>query len=34
MLRTIFRGMLVALIIFGIYSLVIYTIIKTGGAVA
>ncbi len=34
MLRTIFRGILVALIIFGIYSLVIYTIIKTGGAVA
>lgn len=34
MLRTIFRGILTGLIIFGLYALVIYLIIENGGAVA
>ncbi len=31
MLRTIFRGILAALIVFGMYSLIIYIIIGSGG---
>ncbi len=34
MLRTIFRGILAGLIIFGLYALVIYIIIGQGGTVA
>lgn len=34
MLRTILRGILAGLILFGLYALVIYLIIGNGGAVA
>lgn len=34
MLRTIFHGILAGLIIFGLYSLIIYIIIGHGGTVA
>ncbi len=34
MLRTIFRGILLGLIIFGLYALIIYIVIGHGGTVA
>lgn len=34
MLRTIFRGIIAALIIFGLYALVVYIIIGHGGTIA
>lgn len=34
MLKSIFRGILAALIIFGLYALVVYIIIEHGGFVA
>ncbi len=34
MIRTIFRGILSGLIIFGLYALIIYIIIGQGGAAA
>ncbi len=33
MLKSIFRGILAGFILFGVYALVIYIIIGTGGAV-